>query len=401
MTQLAACDILPWFASVDRADHTFGQATISWSIRERLVRGQLFCNALFSEIDLMKVMFALSAVISVLFMGNPPARAGALARYDLDAGADDPAVSKPTMSNTTDSITGIDPFVGENVTLNGNFNVAATEGLSSATGLVTYKVGKGTISVYANGDAASRKPNAAFGAGLASFRSDVQAALIDIWVFTFPAGVNKIKANASFRVSANLAAGGQGATGDLFITNDEVGYSATAYLQIDGDGIPAGPHSGTSGGQFNYWAYQQRRLAPGASFESVVDQPLTTNTIPVVIEATRNAMLVRWDLTAVAEGSVEARDHNNFASGTAFAISDASHTLRWGGISSVVDADTGLPVADWTLTSESGFDWTQPAVIPEPTASALALVALGALAVSRRMVRRQSTNHRSHSHHNN
>jgi hypothetical protein len=251
--------------------------------------------------------------------------------------------------------------------------------------LAKYKLGKGAISVFVSGDARAQKPNALpFSAG-ATFSSTVNATFLDFLRFTFPPGVDKVKANASFNVSANLVTGGEGASGESGIPNDEVGYSATAYLDVRGTGVPAGPHTGTSGGLFTYYAYQQRNLPPGASAERLIDQPLTTSSIPVVIEATRSDVFVQWTMTASVRGSVEALDHWNFAEGTAYAIGDASHTLRWGGITSVVDADTGLPVTEWTLTSESGFDWTRPAVVPEPAVPALALVALGGLAGYRRL----------------
>ena len=49
------------------------------------------------------------------------------------------------------------------------------------------------------------------------------------------------------------------------------------------------------------------------------------------------------------------------------------HTLRWGGIESVRDATTGEPITDWTITSDSGFDYSKPADVPEPTSAILLL----------------------------
>ncbi len=64
---------------------------------------------------------------------------------------------------------------------------------------------------------------------------------------------------------------------------------------------------------------------------------------------------------------------------------DFARTLEWGGITSVTDLATGLPVTDWTVTSESGFDYTQFfAEVPEP--STAVLFALGCSVVIVRRV---------------
>ena len=49
-------------------------------------------------------------------------------------------------------------------------------------------------------------------------------------------------------------------------------------------------------------------------------------------------------------------------------------TLLWGGIESVRDATTGAPIDDWTITSDSGFDYSKPANIPEPSTAALLVI---------------------------
>jgi hypothetical protein len=53
-------------------------------------------------------------------------------------------------------------------------------------------------------------------------------------------------------------------------------------------------------------------------------------------------------------------------------------TLRWGGITSVIDLDTGLPVENWTVTSASGFDYSKPApeFTPEPATITLIAIAM-------------------------
>ena len=67
-------------------------------------------------------------------------------------------------------------------------------------------------------------------------------------------------------------------------------------------------------------------------------------------------------ITIKVQNSAFATIHFNMTLGGDFSIgedsagtyhADFSHTLRWGGIDSVTDDDTGLPVTDWTLTADS------------------------------------------------
>ena len=55
---------------------------------------------------------------------------------------------------------------------------------------------------------------------------------------------------------------------------------------------------------------------------------------------------------------------------------DFGSTLSWGGITSVRDALTGEPIDDWTITSESGFDYSKPFGVPEPTAGIMLLIGM-------------------------
>ena len=49
------------------------------------------------------------------------------------------------------------------------------------------------------------------------------------------------------------------------------------------------------------------------------------------------------------------------------------HTLRWGGITSVVDSATGQPIESWAVTSDTGFDYSKP-FVPEPASAVLLLL---------------------------
>lgn len=75
--------------------------------------------------------------------------------------------------------------------------------------------------------------------------------------------------------------------------------------------------------------------------------------------------------------------------GLAIADADFEHSLHWGGILSVTDAVTGARISDWTLTSESGTDYSRAigidvAAVPEPGMPGLWMAALALLFRCRR-----------------
>lgn len=67
------------------------------------------------------------------------------------------------------------------------------------------------------------------------------------------------------------------------------------------------------------------------------------------------------------------------------ADADLGTSLLWGGLVSVADG-SGSPVTAYTVTSESGVDWSQP--IPEPATGACLAAGLAALAAGARRHRR-------------
>jgi hypothetical protein len=69
--------------------------------------------------------------------------------------------------------------------------------------------------------------------------------------------------------------------------------------------------------------------------------------------------------------------------GTGTFSADVSGSLHWGGIQSVTD-EFGNPINDWTITSQSGFDYSKPFSVPEPSSLLLLLMVLCArLALAR------------------
>ena len=74
--------------------------------------------------------------------------------------------------------------------------------------------------------------------------------------------------------------------------------------------------------------------------------------------------------------------------GAATGTADFSHTVEWGGITSVIDETTGLPDPDWSVESASGFDYAHPFELPEPGSLVLAAIgSIAALAIAGRSTR--------------
>jgi hypothetical protein len=75
------------------------------------------------------------------------------------------------------------------------------------------------------------------------------------------------------------------------------------------------------------------------------------------------------ELNVASEVHVVNQSYANPTIGTASADALFSHTLSWGGITSVTNGVTGEPITGWTVTSASGFDYTR--TVPEPSSLVL------------------------------
>ncbi|MEP7302317.1 MAG: PEP-CTERM sorting domain-containing protein [Caldimonas sp.] len=79
------------------------------------------------------------------------------------------------------------------------------------------------------------------------------------------------------------------------------------------------------------------------------------------------------------------------AATSAIATADFGHSLGWGGISGITIDGTGASLANYTLSSADGFDYSHAVVaVPEPESYAMLLAGFGILGLAARRSRRKS-----------
>ncbi len=147
--------------------------------------------------------------------------------------------------------------------------------------------------------------------------------------------------------------------GDFFGTATGAEASGSASLLINDlssfRSLPTGPH-------------------PGGNWGGIIVGPGTnlTNLVPSSIQLTRKFTVgefgtigFRFTISAFVNSDGSTRDVSASKKGTVSVTGDASRSLRWGGIESVTDEE-GNPITDWSITSDDGFDFSQPFPVPEP-----------------------------------
>jgi hypothetical protein len=113
--------------------------------------------------------------------------------------------------------------------------------------------------------------------------------------------------------------------------------------------------------------------ADGTGIDNRVELP---DTIPFdIVTHVGSTIDVRVDLTV--SGDVSAKGGELIGdSSSGFFEANFGETLFWGGISSVTD-DSGAPIANWSIASDSGFDYSKPFVeVPEPSVFLLVVTPL-------------------------
>jgi len=137
--------------------------------------------------------------------------------------------------------------------------------------------------------------------------------------------------------------------------------------------------SGTGMGQWGVQAREQHGYRAGSFYNISVLAPMV---IPVSISAifgSRAGIQYGLDLQGLAETGFlkeECLQDCGFSSASAELTANYGNSLVWGGISSVIDAN-GNPILDFTVSSDSGFDYAT--AVPEPGTSAMLLAGVGLL----------------------
>jgi hypothetical protein len=72
------------------------------------------------------------------------------------------------------------------------------------------------------------------------------------------------------------------------------------------------------------------------------------------------------ELTGQANSSIS-NNQVDWDDDTGSFFGEVSRSLRWGGVEAVYDFFTGEEIDDWTITSASGFDYSKPFGVPEPS----------------------------------
>lgn len=109
------------------------------------------------------------------------------------------------------------------------------------------------------------------------------------------------------------------------------------------------------------WAYCNRLYSGYEGYFSYSNLPLTVQLSIPVYFGYQTSLSYTLDLYAYPSASTFGGGLGTAADGFA----DYSHTLNWGGITGVYDAN-GNPVLNFTVASTSGFDYRTSAVVPLP-----------------------------------
>jgi hypothetical protein len=175
-------------------------------------------------------------------------------------------------------------------------------------------------------------------------------------------------------------------TGDMnaVATDSGGGSNSQVWLTVEGTGItpPPSPVPPQFGQVLNTFAFAADAAPAHGNLTFVAPFP---SRIPIEILAAAGLPFpVEYEIGIIGNMSAGgAFENGTSASSTLTAF--FGHTVSWGGIDSVTDAATGDVIQDWSVTSDSGFDYSKPFVeVPESGGLMLTILALCAFLICSR-----------------
>lgn len=136
-------------------------------------------------------------------------------------------------------------------------------------------------------------------------------------------------------------------------------------------------------GSYSYCYTEALRTEGGTFIQGALPPSLITVNIPVLFGSAKE---LNYTLEVDSYSYVLSKSFSSghFGEGAwAESTVDYSHTLSWGGITGVFDAN-GNAVSNFSVTSTSGFDYATTAPVPEPETYAMMLAGLGLLGFAAR-----------------
>ena len=155
-------------------------------------------------------------------------------------------------------------------------------------------------------------------------------------------------------------------------------------LFINGDVLGSSPYGGGLYGKESKFYINNNNNAHYVLVEHK-PYPETIDIFFTIIAGTPYDLTLKLELTGNAVASDQYLAGAPGGASGSF-IADVSRTLKWGGISNISRADTGETLTGWSIASASGFDYSKPAAVPEP--STVLLAATAALLLVRRRHKR-------------
>lgn len=246
----------------------------------------------------------------------------------------------------------------------GSFQSAIT----TANAAAHAEIGKLGINIQAGGSAGQDKAKA-----------EATASAVAEWRYIAPFISNRLPDGAMVTVHSVLFLEGD-LNGVISGENASI-FGSFRIEDLSGfPGLPAAPYDGGTWGLIH-----------------AVNGVPEVNEVPAAIRLTRqmrnnalNPIGFRFSLFGLAQSDTTTNLTIEAKAGNALVTADASHSLRWGGIESVID-EFGNPVTDWTFIGANGFDFSKPFPVPEPTGGVTAFGAL-LLLCCRRIGRRSADN---------